>query len=775
MNRFPGNNPKHLPGGGGPPMVPDRPVEVMQPAYYQPAYDDAASGGGLLEYWRLAIRNRWTLATAGVLGALLGFLYTVPQTPIYQASTTVEVQGLNENFLNMGNYSPTTPGYSYDPSYDITTQIKLMESGAVKKRAMDRLLKQGGAPYAYPVGRFEAWKQALGLGQAEAVTKETAVAAAAGSLTIKASGTTRIVEVLCDSPDPRLAADFANAIVAEFIEESLDARWRTTEKTGEYLTRQLQDLKIKLEKSEDELQQYASAVGLQLTASDSKDGGKENVAEERFRALQSELLKAQAERMAAQSKYEMANASPAEALPQVLDDATLREYQSKLVDLKRQLAELNTTLMPANPKVQRVQAQIEEIEGALRREQSNVVRRLGNDYQSALRREQLLLAETNVQSRLVSVQAAKSVHYNILKREVDTNRSMYESMLQKVKEAGIASAMRASTYRVVDAAQAPSAPYRPRPGRMAFFGLLGGLVLGFGFVILRERADRTLQQPGDLTLYLNLPELGVIPSGKTAVTERLAGRGAAALLPGKGGEADKLELVTWKRKPSLIAESFRATLTSILLSGQNGERPRVIALTSAGPSEGKTTAASNLAIALAETNRRVLLVDADMRRPRLHAVFDLANDEGLSTLLQAKDPLKGRSLPASVRQTEVPGLFLLTSGPPSGNASNLMYSPRLSELIELFREQFDTVLVDTPPMLHLADARLLARYCDTVILVVRAGKTSRDMALAARQRFLEDGTPILGTILVDWSPGRNGVGYGSKYYDGNSKYYGKKG
>jgi len=773
MNRFQPQNPRQLPGGG-PPLLPERPPEVMPPPYYHPAYDEAATGGGLVEYWRLAWRNRWTLATACLLGALLGFLYTVPQTPIYQASTTVEVQGLNENFLNMGSYSPTTPGYSYDPTYDITTQIKLMESSVVKKRAMDRLLKQRGPDYRYPPDRLSAWKQALGLSGPAEVSREDAIAAAAGAVTVKASGTTRILEVTCESPDPRLAADFANALVAEFIEESLDSRWKTTAKTAEYLTKQLEDLKIKLEKSEDELQQYASAVGLQLTGSDSKDG-KENVAEERFRALQSELLKAQAERMAAQSKYEMANSSPPEALPQVLDDATLREYQSKLVELRRQLAELNTTLMPANPKVQKVQAQIEELEAALRREQSNVVRRLGNDYQAALRREQLLLSEANVQSRLVSVQAAKAVHYNILKREVDTNRQLYESMLQKVKEAGIASAMRASTYRVVDAAQAPERPYRPRPARMAFFGLLGGLVLGFGLVLVRERADRTLQQPGDLTLYLNLPELGVIPSGKTAITERLAGKGAAGLLPGKSGEADKLELVTWKRKPSLIAESFRATLTSILLSGQNGERPRVIALTSAGPSEGKTTAASNLAIALAETNRRVLLIDADMRRPRLHEVFELPNEEGLSTLLQMKEPLKGRALPAAVQETEVPGLFVLTSGPPSVHASNLMYSPRLPELLELFREEFDTVLVDTPPMLHLADARLMARYCDTVILVVRAGKTSRDTALAARQRFLEDGTPILGTILVDWSPGRNGVGYGSKYYDGYSKYYGKKG
>lgn len=772
MNRFLPQGGRPQPGGG-PPMIPERPPEVVTPPYYyHPAYDEGAAGGGLVEYWRLAWRNRWTLATAAVLGALMGFLYTTPQTPIYQASTTVEVQGLNENFLNMGSYSPTTPGYSYDPTYDITTQIKLMESSAVKKRAMERLLKQRGPEYRYPPDRLSAWKQALGMAPKEPVSREEAIAAAAGSVTVKASGTTRILEVTCDSPDPRLAADFANALVAEFIEESLDSRWRTTAKTAEYLTKQLEDLKIKLEKSEDELQAYASAVGLQLTGSDEK-GGKENVAEERFRALQSELLKAQAERMAAQSKYEMANSSPPEALPQVLDDATLREYQSKLVDLRRQLAELSTTLMPANPKVQKVQAQIDEIEAALRREQSNVVRRLGNDYQAALRREQLLLAEANVQSRLVSVQAAKAVHYNILKREVDTNRQLYESMLQKVKEAGIASAMRASTYRVVDAATPPERPYRPRPARMAFFGLLGGLVLGFGFVIVRERADRTLQQPGDLTFYLNLPELGVIPSGRSAVA-KLGPRGPAGLIPGQSADGDKLELVTWKRKPSLIAESFRATLTSILLSGQNGERPRVIALTSAGPSEGKTTAASNLAIALAETNRRVLLVDADMRRPRLHDVFELPNEEGLSTLLQEKAPLKGRELPAAVQETEVPGLFVLPSGPPSAHASNLMYSPRLPELIELFREEFDTVLIDTPPMLHLADTRLLARYCDTVILVVRAGRTSRDTALAARQRFMEDGTPILGTILVDWSPGRHGVGYGSKYYDGYSKYYGGK-
>jgi capsular exopolysaccharide synthesis family protein len=761
MRREPFEDPR-LPARA--PVAP-RAVVTAEPVYYQPEYaTEPASEEGLLRWWKVLQRQKGVLLVTMALGGIAGFLYTAPQTPIYRAATTVEVQSLNENFLNMKDVSPTSTGSSWDPSYDITTQVRLMQSQALMERATAKLKTQRGDEVTYPTDRLSRWKKALGLKTNEGVRQ---AGLAIGAVSIRPVGDTRIIEVTAESPDPALAADYANTLVNEFIDLSLESRWKSTERTGEWLTKQLEEIKIRLERSEDALQAYASSVGLQFTGATSKDGAKENVAEEKLRQLQQEMLKAQSERVAAQSRHELVASSPAESLPQVLDDATLRGYQSKLTELKQRHAELSASWTAEHPQVLKVQAQIGELEAALKKERANVVTRIRNDFEAAQRREKLLAAEYGSQSRVVMDQGGKAIHYNILQREVETNRQLYESMLQKVKEAGIASAMRASMYRVVDPAKPPSAPFKPNPTRSATMGSLAGVLLGAALVLARERIDRSIQQPGDAPLYLNLPELGVIPSERIGTGKRIHGRTVTPV----EGEANSLDLVTWNRKPSLLAESFRLTLTSILFSGASGEKPQVIALSSSGPSEGKTTVTSNLAIALAEINRRVLLIDADMRRPRLHLAFGISNEQGLSDLLKDKEHVFGRKLVSWTQATQVPGLFLLPSGHIANNASNLLYSPRLGELIAECRNQFDAILIDTPPLLHLADARVVGRHCDRMILVVRAGKTTRDAAQAAIKKLQEDGTPVMGTILNDWNPGSHGYGYTNKYYDGYSKYY----
>ena len=249
-----------------------------------------------------------------------------------------------------------------------------------------------------------------------------------------------------------MAADFANTLVDEFIQKSLDDRLKTTERTGEWLAKQIDDLKIKLERSEDVLQSYASAVGLQFTGSANGKDGQENVVDASVRLLQEELLKARADRMVAQSKFELLSSSPPEALPQVLDDESLREYETKIVDLKRQRAELSPSLKPANPKMQKLDAQIALLQSALETARQKVVTRLQNEYMATRSHEKLLEDEFEKQLQTVSSQSANEVHYNLLKREVDTNRQLYETMLSRVKESNIVSAMRASNFRIVDAA-----------------------------------------------------------------------------------------------------------------------------------------------------------------------------------------------------------------------------------------------------------------------------------------------------------------------------------
>jgi polysaccharide biosynthesis transport protein len=297
--------------------------------------------------------------------------------------------------------------------------------------------------------------------------------------------------------------------------------------------------------------------------------------------------------------------------------------------------------------VKRLVAQSEAVAQSMQLQQNDILKQIKNEYDSAMRREILLQTDYRNQTSIVGDQSEKSIQYNILKREVDTNRQLYESMLQHVKEASVAGALRASNIRIIDPAKVPPAAYQPRLWLNSLLGLLAGALFGVAYIVMTEKADRMLQEPSDISVYMGLPELGVI-SAKRSVRasggsfwpstqdSRQTGGGAASTLGLNTVQAlpQCLELVTWQAQPGPMAESFRAALASILFAGRNGRQAKILVVTSPNSGDGKTTVVTNLAIALAETGQRVLLIDADLRKPRSHAVFELNNGTGLSSILQ---------------------------------------------------------------------------------------------------------------------------------------------
>ena len=763
-------------------LVPREPGREAVPAQYVEAapygygaYPEEPERSSLLDYWRILRRRKGTLVLFGFFGALIGVLVTLPQTPVYQARTTLEIQLLNDRFLNMREVSPIAQAESptYGPT-DIPTQIRIIQSETLIERVLDKLKVRNVSDLAAPAGRIPVWRRALNLPEPDPLTAhQQALGMAAGNLSVRSSEDTRIVEILCDSTDPRMAARFANTLVDEYIKDNLESRWIMAQRTGEWLTRQLDDLRIKLERSGDALQSYARSSGLVFT------GEKNSLSEEKLRQLQADLGRAQASRMARQSRFEMVRTSSPEALPEVLNDGSLRAYQAKLTDLQRQLADLGTTFTSAHSGVKSLRAQVAAVESAFQRERDAILKAIRNEYEDALRQEKLLQAEYTRQAARVSEESERAIQYNILKREAETNRQLYDTMLQHVKEASIASAIKASNVRVVDPAKPPGGPYKPQPSRSGAMGVLAGLFFGVLFVIVRERFDRTIHNPDDSSLYLGISELGIIPSAGTARRRLYYGRKSRRLRAGDGqpgvdGEPpanDCVELVTLHHSASGMAESFRTTLASILFAGRDGDRPKLLVVTSPGPMEGKTAVTSNLGVALAEAGHKVLLIDGDLRKPRLHEVFGLANEMGLGDFLKDRQTRLAEAISTVVRETKLAGLWLLPAGPRTTAAANLLYSPRLPELLKAVRLDYDMVLIDTPPMLQIADARLLGRLADAVVLIIRAGKTTRDAALAARDRLSEDGIEVLGTILNDWNPDRSaGSGY-YRYYDRYRHYY----
>ena len=333
----------------------------------------------------------------------------------------------------------------------------------------------------------------------------------------------------------------------------------------------------------------------------------------------------------------------------------------------------------------------------------------------------------------------------LTERELEADRRFYATMSQQFNDARVAAAVRQSNIRFVGPAQPAAHPYRPNLPLNLAIGMFGGLILATSWVILQEQTSSLLRAPGEAGMYLTLPELGVIPQ---AENPSLEGRG---LQPSSDGRVGPGRPAT-EQQLSGVSESFRATLASILSADRNGDQPHILVVTSARPMEGKTTVVSNLGIGLAEIGSKVLLIDGDMRRPRLHKLFGQANSWGLSDLLREKNAIEELPLDALVKKTEVPGVYLLPSGVRADNIFGLLWSGRMARLLPRFRQEFDYVLVDAPPCLEFADARIMARYADQVLLVVRANYTDRRTAQVAVQRLLLDGIPVMGVILNRCDP-----------------------
>ncbi len=727
-----------------------------------PTGDDSGASG-ILSYWRILRLHKGSWLLFSCLGGILGLLVTLPQTAIYRAKTAIEIQSLNDNFMNMRQSTQVYDGAGGTDSSEIPTQLLILQSDTLMERVVAQLESDGVVPSEK--SRLSTWRRLLNIHEPDQThAAERTLGEIVSSVKARATGQTRVIEITADSPDPKLAAAFLNTLTAKFIEENLESRWKSTQKTAEWLSRQLDDMRIKLEKSEDSLQRYARDSGLLFTDE------KTNLSSEKLKQLQQELSMASAARMSRQSTYELAQQSSPDALPDVLNDGTLRETAAKIRDLRAQMADLGAVYTPDYAKVRRAQAELSALQSTFDRDRAAILARIQNEYKDASRREQLLQDAYNAQTRQVTGEGEKSIQYNILKREVDSNRQLYDSMLAQLKQSSIASAMRASNVRIVDPAKDPRRPYKPDLLQSLGVGTLAGIFLGATFIVARFRSNRTIQQPGECALFLGLPELGIIPSGKKP-------KGLQSEQENGRLSEDSVELVTLQTTPSPVAEGFRSALISILFRGAQSleAQPQTFVLTSPSPSEGKSTVTSNLAIAISEVGRRVLLIDADMRRPRLHEVFSVNNQVGLSSLLKERTPLNGdASLGGLIQKTSVQNLWILPSGPGTSSATNLLYGAHMAKLMDYLRPQFDAILIDTPPMLQIPDARVVARLADSVIMVVRSAQTTRDAISAACQRLSDDGTKVLGTILNDWNPksSPNGYyGYDEKSYHRYGSYF----
>lgn len=710
-------------------------TEFSPDAHRIPPSSDSATR----DLWQFLRDNYAVPLITTVLGLGLAIAITKSQPPVFRATATLEIQGLNDNFLDLKDVSPVSPERETAFTSDLQTQLRILQSASLIARVVEQL-----PPEATPLKTgLSGWSDRLyGGPAATAVSREEQVEAAALNLQVKEARQTRIVDLIYDSGDPTYAAAFVNKLAQQYIDQSIQSRLQISQVTSNWLAGQLAHLKGQLEESENRLRNYTRLSGLVVMAE------QHGPAEDKLLQIQSELSKAQENRIAKQARLETVLKAPPASLEAPVGSA-MRDHQAKLTDLKRQRADLLTVFTPDFDGVKRLDAQITELESALLGERTAILQSIRNDYNDAMRRESLLEEAYARQVGNVSEQAGSLVEYGMLKREVDSNRRLYESMLQKTSEARVASALQASGARLLDPARRPRRPYKPRLLLNLAWGGMAGLLLGLMVVTGRERVSNSIRLPGQLEAHFGFPELGAVPKlralpnpnpddGKEKEMVRLADATAS------------LALMTWNRRwgdrSTTESESFRSILTSILFSEVSGKSPQVIAVTSALPREGKTTLITNLAAALARMKRKVLLIDADTQTSRLHETFGQPVNQLLYDLVSL--PGNSGSMKYIVQETALPGVSLLALASRDASAVDLL--PELATLLNRAREEFEIVLIDTVSLRDFADARVLARMADGVVLVVRASSTSREVVTATLKRLQQDGSRLLGTVLNCW-------------------------
>ncbi len=707
---------------------------------YTPVNPAAEEKSSPLQPGRL-LRKYWLLlASLTILGSAAGFISVVMSSPLYKSRLLLEVQnstGLRANSLDMG--------VTETSEIEIQTQVSILHSASFLKKGADRM-QSDSVPLA-PAGRdiFSQLRQRIHPAtQDPAEAAQTGLNVAVATFDARPVNHTRLIELSCQSTSPEVAAQFLTAMAQQFAEDRSQSHLQTSQKTSEWVAGQIEETKNSVQEAEEHLRDFVQASGNIFAGQDS------TLDDTKLSQLKGELGRIQNERIARQSRYELTLKYPPEQLAEVLDDSVLRMYQQQIEGFKREKAMLLTTYTEKHEKVRKVDAQLEVVQRAYEAEISSVLKRIKHDYEASVKQEKALLGAYSSQSQRVGSEAGKAAQYNALKREVDTQRTMYQNLLMQKNQANLSGSVPISPVRVVDNATVPGSPYKPQPVLNISFGTMFGLALAAGLVFLRERMDHSIKVPGLSRQLFNAPELGVIPNLEIDGTS-LPKRGWLAAKTDMNGTHQETALAVSKTSGSpFVTESFRSTLASIMRNQAAGQPLRTILVTSPGPSEGKTTVVQNLGIVLAESGKRVLLVDADFRRPHLHHKFDLSNEWGLIDLLYEDEPLAQYSPERLGVPTGLPGLSILPNRVCSSNVAKALYSPRFRTVLETLVKGYDMILVDAPPILSVADARVIAPLTDSVILVLRCGVTDRDSAMEAYQRIQEDGVPLLGTILTDY-------------------------
>ena len=737
-----------------------RPEHALAPYAVTAPANEIDDSLHLRDLLRIIYKRKWWILSVAVVMLVISTLNTLMETPQYRASTTIQIDRLAQRVVDYRDASGAAE--QYDDGFAFQTQIELLRSRALAERVMEALRLDldrkpnavapttGAEKAAEPITERSDWigrilttlrkRSEPSIKDTQLLDRESVVGSLRGSMQIEPVPNSRLVRINVVGADPALASRVANAWADAYTKSNLERKVDASSYARTFLEQELAKSKIRLEESENSLVQYTRQK--EILSVDEKS----NPLTQNFTDFSAALAKAEQDRIKAEANYDeiKRTLSSSRDLLENKALATFRESKAKLeLEYQQQLR----TYKPGHPTMQALQAQIEVAEQRIQSESKAITGSVESTaraaFDSAKAQEDRLRARVETSKRSILNVQDQGIRFNILKREVDTNREMYSGLLKNLKEVGVTAMVGTNNVSVVDKADVPLFPFRPDVFRGAMTGLLLGLMAGLALAFVVEYMDDSIKFPDEVERFTGLPLIGVIPKVNVS----------------KNSPEDQAT-----REPrSALAEAYRSVRTALQFSTARGA-PRTIVVTSCTKNEGKTTSAMALAVALSQMGKRVLIVDGDMRNPTLHRMFNTDHSSGLSNILSSDTE------PISVtRKTDFPNLYLITAGPLPPNPAELLSGPGLVNLLDPSASHFDHIVIDAPPILGIADAIILCNQVDASLFVIESGKTRKAAIRNAIRRLRQSGTAPLGAILTKIGGDMTMYGYESDFY-----YYGNK-
>lgn len=685
------------------------------------------------DFRKVLIKRKWIIIAGLVLGIAYALFYIITTVPQYEAVARVHIDLSRSTNIGIEDLIEQKLGGGEDASAKLQTEIRIMQSESVVMEVINSLDLYHKKPFS------DLFKEEPFKGTLSPLQRFNLIHSFQDATKVMVLPNTEIVEVHFENSDPTVAAKVANSIVDAYLDRDLKSRYEGTTRVSNWLTQQLSAVKKQVEDSQKSLTDYQRQNNLLPL---SPEGG--NLLTDSLRTVNQQIAEAEADRIVKEARYKMAQTRNPDLLISVAPGTVLGGLRSQQADLMVQAAQMKSKFGPDYPKVRELDKQLASVQSDIDKEINDLTKRFEEEYNAAVKTESLLQQRLNTTKQEAFRENESAAQFEILRHGADSASELYDGLQMKLKEAGITAGLNSNNVDIIDRADIPPFPILPKKRSALIFGFLGGLIGGVALAFFFESLDDTIRTSDDAEAVSQLPTLAVIPH--FVVTGR---KGAAAATPSAKVEQQRLlkvspDLVSYVDPQSIAAEGFRTFRSSILLSAVDHE-PKLLLVTSSFAAEGKSTCAANLAISFAQRSARVLLVDTDLRKGTLHMKFRLSNRAGLSTLLSRESGNEAYEHPLP----ELPNLTVLSRGPVAPNPGEMLASHAMEEMLAQWRSEYEHIILDSSPILAVADTLSLAPQVDAAFILVRAGVTRKRALMRVREQLRRASARVLGTVVND--------------------------